>query len=350
MDLIAFEGFSDRKTSALYECMWGGDAFDLPVERTPVRWRGKEIRSKNSYTLAGSAERRADTCDVLVKEFAIPDPALFREKFKQSCGGSGGEGSRIATLHSSALCALLFFYPVSKEHPCTLTIEGKGYTFTESCFEYQNPVLKGGRPSNIDVVLIGRQNGAKGQTVLFLESKFAEYYLSSGKTSGKISMEYRADPYGERIYEDKCLGKMGLAIEPRGSEFFALRAQENCYPAGLKQMISHYIGVRNRCDELEKAGNRDPKDKVAAAIASGAKVLLGEILFPIPLAEAEDCRDAYQEKYEILADILNKQLQEDKMDGKITVIRHLLSYAQLQKGAAGKSKINQFYFASGKGQ
>lgn len=64
---------------------------------------------------------------------------------------------RIARLHSSSLCALLFFYNVSKKNPYSMEIEGENYAFTYSRFEYQNTVIEGRNPSNMDVVLVGTE-------------------------------------------------------------------------------------------------------------------------------------------------------------------------------------------------
>ena len=85
-----------------------------------------------------------------------------------ACGGSGQEERRITTLHSSSLCALLFFYNVTDNHP--LTIKGVG-TFKESVFEFRSPVRDEEHPSCMDVVLIGEDEEHK-PLVLFLESKF----------------------------------------------------------------------------------------------------------------------------------------------------------------------------------
>ena len=71
------------------------------------------------------------------------------------------------------------------------------------------------------------------------------------------------------------LAKMGLNMTTcDGNEIFILRSEETCYLEGIKQMISHYIGIRNL---FVTADQRE--DTVAYAVSAGAKVLLGEILF-----------------------------------------------------------------------
>ena len=123
MNKIDF-GTMSRGKRALYECMWGSKDFDLPVEKTVF----KGSPSNNSYTFADTSAANADICrNRLAELFGIKHHGLFKEKFSQSCGGDGQEWKRIATLHSSALCALLFFYHVSEENPYMMEIAGKKY-------------------------------------------------------------------------------------------------------------------------------------------------------------------------------------------------------------------------------
>lgn len=342
MDKIDF-GTMSKEKRALYECMWGSEDFDFPVEKTI----SNGSPSNNSYAFAGASATNADLCGRLAELFGIRRRDLFREKFAQSCGGDGQEGKRIAALHSSALCALLFFYNVSEENPYRMEIEEKEYTFTYSRFEYQNTVIERGGRSNVDVVLVGTDSSGK-PAVLFLESKFSEYYESPGKRS--ISVEYLKNNYGQAIYKGNCLAQMGLRIiEQAGDANFTLCSDETCYIEGIRQMISHYIGVRNLCDSPD---GRD--DAVARAVSAGAGVLLGEILFTkgigqLPLRNGEECFASYRKKYIILADALNEQLEKDGISDKITVLRDLLSYSQFQdKAYIQEPRIKRFYFELGR--
>lgn len=341
MGKIDFGAMSKGKR-ALYECMWGSEGFDFPVEKTMY----KGSPSSNSYTFANIPTANADLCGSLAELFGIRRRDLFRKKFDQSCGGDGQERKRIATLHSSALCALLFFYNVSEENPYRMEIAGEEYIFTYSCFEYQNPVIKDRNPSNVDVVLAGTDNSGK-PAVLFLESKFSEYYESLGKRS--ISVEYLNNSLGRAIYRGDCLAQMGLRImEQAGDANFTLCSDEACYIEGIKQMISHYIGVRNLCGQPD--GRDDP---VAREISAGARVLLGEILFTkgigqLPIGNGGECFASYREKYLILAGALNEQLEKDGLSGKFTVLHDLLSYSQFQdKAYIQEPQIRRFYFELG---
>lgn len=360
MSQTVFETIPDSKKRALYTRMWGSEGFSgaFPTVKTWYRGAGSE----NSYTFSGIYDKnhavKKKTCrERLADLFGIDiqHRELFREKFRQSCSGSGQESRRIATLHSSSLCALLFFYRLSpeKSHEMEMEIEGKAYVFNDSRFEYQNTVIEGGNPSNIDVVLIGWEKADKTrQVVLFLESKFAEYYLyTGGKLEvAKAYLNGEQCPYGKAVYEN-LPPKLGIRTETQeGSDTFLLRSDTSCYLGGIKQMISHYIGVRNLCDAPER---KDSKDEVAKAILGGAKVLLGEILFTdgigrFPIGKGEECLASYREKYGVLADLLNEQLRNDGGSGTFTVLRELLSYTQFKDSACvSEPKIKKFYFESG---
>ena len=343
MGKIDFGAMGKRKR-ILYECMWGSEDFDFPVEKTI--FNGSP--SNNSYTFEGASAAKVDLCGRLAELFGIRSRDLFREKFSQSCGGDGQERKRIAVLHSSALCALLFFYNVSEKNPYRMEIEGETYTFTFSRFEYQNTVIKDRKPSNVDVVLVGTDSAGK-TAVLFLESKFSEYYEGTGKRL-EVAAAYLDDRYGNVLYRKSSLEKMGLdRITREGDETFTLCSKETCYLEGLKQMISHYIGIRNLC---EKPDGRE--DAVAREIAAGAKALLGEILFTkgigqLPVRNGGECLASYRKQYMALAAALNEQLEKDGMSGRFTVLHDILSYSQFQdKTYIQEPKIKRFYFELGR--
>lgn len=346
MNKIDFEAMSNSKKRNIYERMWDSEAFDFPVEKT--RFRGSV--SNNSYTFANASATDETICgNRLAELFGIKCPVLFKEKFAQSCGGSGQELKRIARLHSSSLCALLFFYNVSEENPYRMELEGEEYVFTYSRFEYQNTVIKDRNPSNMDVVLVGTGKRSGKPAVLFLESKFSEYYERLNRRL-KIAAAYLDNHYGSVLYEEASLAEMGLRRTARDqNEVFTLCSENACYLEGIKQMISHYTGVRNFCNSLKR---RD--DVIAQAVSAGAKALLGEILFTkgigqLHIGNGEACFASYQKKYMILADILNKQLRKDGFNDRLTVLRDILSYSQFRdKAYIQEPQIKRFYFALGK--
>lgn len=341
---IVLEGMNKKKR-LLYSCLWGSKDFDFPVEKTICR--GKV--TPNSYKFTNTSSVDEDICgNRLAEIFGITNVGLFREKFSQSIGGNGQELKRIATIHSSSLCALLFFYNVTENNPYIMEIEGEEYIFTYSCFEYQNTVIEGRNPSNMDVVLIGRNCKSEMPAVMFLESKFSEYYERVGRQL-KIAVEYLDNFYGKELYGREYLSKMNLNIIMKSGEpNFVLCSEEPCYLEGIKQMISHYIGIRNLC--VESASRTG---KVANKISAGAKIFLGEILFTkgignLQIRSGEGCFLSYQKKYSVLSNCLNEQLVRDKMDDKITVLNDIMSYTQFHdKSFIKESEIKKFYFALG---
>lgn len=349
MSNIDFE-MMDEKKRCLYEAMWGSSDFDYPVEKTIYRGAPTD----NSYTFEGAYIKDKDVnqdvqeayCrDRLAEIFDIRDTELFKDKFHMSIGGSGQELKRIATVHSSSLCALLFFYGVSENNPYDMNIDGKDYVFTESYFEYQNTVIEGRNPSNMDVVLVGKEKGTGIKNVFFIESKFSEYYERPGKKLN-IATEYLKDTYGKSIYKSGCLEKMGISlVEKSGESEFSIKTEDSCYLEGIKQMISHFIGVVKLCD------NPTSKDDVIAnAIVAGAKVILGEILFTdrignLPVNKNEKCFASYRTKYQVLSEELNNQLEKIDMNDKVEVLADIISYDIFKDAKCIKeNRVKKFYF------
>lgn len=347
MKMFDFTAMNKKKRD-LYECMWGSAEFDFLVEKTECR--GAE--SSNSYMFSGASTVDKEKCsERLVELFQITDKDLFRQKFSQSISGSGQELKRIATLHSSSLCALLFFYQVTEENPYSMKLDGEEYVFTYSCFEYQNQVIKGRNPSNMDVVLVGRHKNNGTPVVLFLESKFSEYYERTGKQLKDIASAYLDNEYSKSVYRSNCLADMGLHIvEEQGNPNFSLVSDKISYLEGMKQMISHYVGVRNFCNGERVIENNkiEDVDKIEDAVLGEAKILLGEILFELPMEAGKRCLDSYQKNYRILAKELNRQIAHDGKGGQITILSDVLSYSQFRKNACIKEeRIKKFYFESG---
>lgn len=347
MKMFDFESMNKKKRD-LYECMWGSSEFDFPVEKTV--YRGSI--TPNSYTFSETSAEEENVCrDRLADIFKITNNELFKQKFSQSIGGSGQELKRIATAHSSSLCALLFFYNVSEANPYIMEIEGEEYVFTYSRFEYQNKVIEGRNPSNMDVVLVGTHKNTGMPVVFFVESKFSEYYERPGKQL-KVATEYLSNKYSEPIYRSHCLEDMRLhIIEQALDTNFVLMSDDICYLEGIKQMIYHYVGVRNFCDNPVK------DDKVIAnTVSGGARILLGEILFTkgigqLQIGNEKSSFDSYQEKYRILAKAMNNQLCIDGKSNQITVLSDILSYLQFQNSSCIKEEqIKRFYFEMGKNE
>lgn len=230
-------------------------------------------------------------CDNLKDVFGINDP-LFDVKYNMAISGDGQEAKKIKTLHSSSLVSLLTFYSVSESNPMFFEINGREERFTYSAFEVKNEVEHGsGNYSNMDVVLYG------DEMLLYLESKFSEYLTHN-------SIEVKKTDYYDKIYArlSDALQKAHVCLkdDDKGKRILCKAGKQSVYCGGLKQMISHYLGVRT---EIQKGvlGN------------DGRKIALGEILFDFHpfVPKAEDKLEAYEEAYSALKEGLIRCARED---------------------------------------
>ncbi|WP_027407212.1 hypothetical protein [Anaerovibrio sp. RM50] len=356
MDKIEFDKMSG-KNKKLYEALWKESDFSFGdvLEHT---WYKNKF-SSNSYSFSQAS--------LLIDIFEIKGKYLFRKKYSMAISGSGGEDNKINTLHSSSLCALLHFYNVTEKNP--LTIELKTHNnndlprkvkFTKSVFEFKSPVI--GSPSNMDVVLSGVDVDSKENVVLFLESKFSEY-LDAGKSSG-ISKDYLKNKYTEKLY--KGLGELGLKTEDNKKnpdskfDMVVKEGEKLFYIEGIKQMISHYCGIRNIIDgnyydkEADEFRQTEIQDVVEGKIKNGAVVILGEIIFDFTdaLKRRDEEKDAekyealksrYAEKYKVLAEkMFNERCEQ------IHVLDKLLTYNEIFKNEKTSynlpPRIKAFYY------
>lgn len=263
---------------------------DATLIRTP--WRG-EPSDRSLSIKCGNVKDSAD----LIHLFGL-NRKSFPTKFDEATDGDGQEARRIRTLHSSSLISLLCFYDVSALKPLRLTVDGRTVSFTTPCFEVKNPVGidESGQThnSNIDVVLLGADLESGKPVVLFLESKFSEY-LTWGKYS-KISTRVYEKIYS-LLSESGCLEQMGLKIDDNAEEegysvLSSIKGRTRHYAGGIKQMVSHFLGVQNVANDY-----RD----------SGYDVYLGEILYSFPdsIDNNHDKFEDYCQLYGTLAKGLN---------------------------------------------
>ena len=259
------------------------------------------------------------------------NPKVFADKYQQAISGDGQEARRIRTLHSSSLLCLLCFYGISEERPLSLNIEGRQITFTSSQFEVKNPVgtdeTEREHQSNMDVVLRGKDAQTGKKVILFLESKFSEY-LSWGKYSG-ISNHVYQKTYAQ-LFNCGVLERMGLKYEecpdkPGYSDLASIKGKTMHYAAGIKQMVSHFLGVKNTSE------GKQYKDY---------DIYLGEILFKFPdsIEDAQRKFNDYDGLYMTLAEGLN-QLSEDKFK----VIDQCLTYQDVFKDNELEESVRSFY-------
>ncbi|MBR4598885.1 MAG: hypothetical protein IKO39_02415, partial [Treponema sp.] len=285
----------------------------------------KDIRKKDVSKIS----------DLFVNLFSLTNKDIFFEKLNEVCSGSGDEARKITTIHSSSLCALLFFYNVTKEHPIKLSINGKIVSFEEVYFEFQNNCIDGRKPSNIDVVLIS----SDGETLLFLESKFSEYVISYSKTL-KIASDYRnleLCPIGEKLYTPKnvkkIFGEKSIILENDRTSF-KIKTSVNMYIEGIKQMISHYIGA-------VRFSKKEYKDKRSEKF-NPKNIYLGTILF--------DNFNATEKfvSYETLYSKFSNTMNEIFGNSSVTLLDKPLKYSEYVSVNSDKidTKVREFYFGN----
>ncbi len=351
----------------IYKCMW--DDFDfadgyVPIESTGTEGSNGSNGPVKSYRFTGDADKE----NLLKKVFGISQPTLFHEKFIQATNGSGQEISRITTLHSSALCPLLFFYNVSGKNPLKLILETNAkqrpVVFTDSVFEFKSPVYN--NPSNMDVVLTGRDMVSGEEVVFFLESKFSEYITDASLKSGEISDKYLKGPYSKPFYDKAILEELNLAIRKNANtdtDKFLLESSGNegkFYITGIKQLISHYVGIqhllkrkfyhesKNDVDadnsEIMKINGRK-QEKLKEKIETGSVVILGEILFDYRIDSIKNrqgisFKQLYCEKYKILA----AEMATVNNNPKFEIVKGLLGYSLFKSNMYNLDKeVRRFY-------
>lgn len=323
----------------IYSSFFATNDFVQDLERQgrlyPSVWRGRD--SSNSLNLKPKNADKSRISNILIDVFNIENTAQFREKYNQAVSGDGLEWKRITTLHSSSLLALLCFYSVSESHKLTI---GK-YEFTESFFEVKTRVYRKSK-SNMDVVLRGIDKDSGQKVALFLECKFSEY-LNCGKIDG-ISRDAYLDSYQRlglfdpnnaipHVEFNDCLDC--IAILPRNEK------QNPIYCAGIKQMLSHYIGVSHYAS---KRGEALVEGHPAFVANNEEKVLLGELIFDFQnneVAQSGAKLRNYRATYKGLAARLNTE-------NKIMLLDEILTYQEVfgQKCSGGfllEDNVMQFY-------
>lgn len=296
-----------------------------------------EIKNKSKEDYAGTCELISDR---IMKEFNIKED-IFGRKLEMSCSGSGEEIQKITALHSSSLCALLFFYDVEK-NPLTLHIDGKPIKFSKSFFEWKNPVF--GSDSNIDVALYSEESNA----LLFLESKFSEFLHVKAKLD--IPYKYAEDSIAREVYEELCnLGDYKTTFEKftvrknrnYTNVFYLECSKDKHYIDGIKQMISHYLGVIHFLDGQSSEKDRYEKE---ISINGMTKYYLGEIVFDTKIPELEDYCNDYITEYNKLESILKEDLSKRGINN-FRVLPNVLLYSDLEKYILNcNEKIHNYYF------
>lgn len=324
--------FEELKTpkKEIYESLWKNCDLDFEVAKKGVTDPSYEIAFSNKTLIDFVGDKIALSFDI------NKNKDTFAKKFQMTCSGSGGELKKITTLHSSSLCALLFFFNVDNKKLVIPSLSE--YEFTESYFEFKNKVI--GYPSNIDVVLLGKNINTGKNVIFFLESKFSEYITGTKKKK-----------VGKSYFKSGCpsLPIYNCIEEDKSFDFKKENGFNNSekYNEGIKQMISHYYGIRNF---MEKP--TDNEDIYKNIREYGAEeIILGEILFDnfAKNSDLEKKLNNYKDDYSKLAKIINDQYDIDKTKPeniKFKVLTESLVYSDLQEYISDFPKIKKFYFGN----
>lgn len=179
------------------------------------------FRDKDKASLGFKIDITKSVFEFLCEKFEITGPSRDRLeiKLREAVTGDGNEINKINALASSSLCALLCFFNISKDN----ALEYDGITYNDVYFEVRNKVVRS--PSNMDVVLVGEDKEHRS-AILFIECKYSEF-LDSGKY--ELGKTYREDPCASLF---------------KAAEY----DQATVFQYGLKQLITHYLGIRNFID------------------------------------------------------------------------------------------------------
>ncbi|MBP5562070.1 MAG: hypothetical protein J6X70_09810 [Muribaculaceae bacterium] len=332
---------TEMSNNPIYGEFFSNSNLETTVEMT--KWCGKY--SKNSFCFINPKvkykEREGVVLNKLREVFDIKSDS-FKKKFEMAISGDGQEVKRISTLHSSSLAALLLLYSVSESKQLECFLNEKKYTFTDSFFEVKTNV-KDSHFSNMDVVLVGKNSEGR-DVIFFLESKFSEYFNTG--MCDNISLDAYEKEYEELgLREDNAIqGLYFKRIGKDNKECLQIKSNTPLYCDGIKQMISHYIGVSNFIEQGKNAldPNQEEKpffDKLDELRNKGAEILLGEVLFDFgnKVSKGKTKLKNYFDIYKALATILNAHTS------KLCVLPEVLTYQKLLEGFELDKKVKDFY-------
>lgn len=285
-----------------------------------------------------------------IKLFSLnPNDVVYRIATE----GIGNEKDKVNSVLSSALLSLLVFNPLfgypnekgSKSISIRLPGEEKLREFDNCFFEVRNTVI--GFPSCVDVVLTSKEGGHT--TLLFLESKFIEY-LEDLKEIKEYGKSYNSLYLKDGIKNALDCGSLNIESS-LGSEKMKLSSKQKRYIEGIKQTISHLIGIV-KGPSCSKKGFYP--DKYAESYkrfyhSEDAEFIYGTILYQTPTKGYSDYRDLYRK---IIGDngtqIVSAINEWNKSSNKtIKVLPDVLTYQQvfglLENKGFLPSVVNKFY-------
>lgn len=287
--------------------------------------------------------------------FEIGENTNFDKAFNIVAFGQGNEIVKMNSLQSSSLLSLLFFYPLFENSKNKLFIDNVVYN--RCFFEIKNNVVK--FPSCVDVVLCSEEN----KKLLFIESKFTEYIkLTNRETYG--STYY---PLYKELKENGLLPKVFNILSEKESssekDSFIIQSDEKIYIEGIKQSISHIIGLI-RGPYLPKKDKEDEykyQQTYKKFYEDAEEVIYATILYNPKGHEEEKDFNNYVELYnnsiinnrdDIITHIKGWDFLKNKMEAsgnkKITINNKILTYQGLSDSNKEymellPQKIRKFY-------
>lgn len=294
------------------------------------------------------ADRFADLFGIVDNE----DKVKFRETFLIATEGQGGEINKINSIVSSALLPLLVFFRLfgeaNNKYTITINREELGNVVFDKCFfEVRNRVIK--LPSCVDVALYSSSE----KILLFLESKFTEIFsIDNEKAYGKGYI----DLYDNKLLQDAI--SSNIKVESTADNL-VLKSDKKCYIEGIKQTISHLIGLVRGPKTYDKYPEGYP-EKYAAKYLNTFKessLYYGTLLFNTDslIEDTSACGD-YSSLYsdtigahgpDIINAIKEWDGNEDNKKREIIVLKEPLTYQGLFSNAHNQAllieKVRTFY-------
>ena len=151
-------------------------------------------------------------------------------------------------------------------------------------------------------------------------------------------------------FPKRCKSKSRLVIY-RNKSFYKEKGvcDSEKYNEGLKQMISHYYGIRRFMNHEFVNDNENVYKNIREYGAD--EIILGEILFDNFAKDnkLEEKLKNYKKDYSKLTKIINKEYKKDEKKPeniKFKVLPKALSYSELEEYISDFPKIKKFYFGN----
>lgn len=227
------------------------------------------------------------------------------------------------SIYSSSMLAYNFFHWISPEHPLTLN----GTTYDKVYFEVKFPVMakttKGrpiNHPSNMDVVLISDDC----LTMFCFECKYTEHKHN------------QAAEFSDAYFRHACYYQGNPYIPSFIQLALRYNEQKNGYFDGIKQNVSHLIGITNVTHDTDalawfKSNNPFIEPEVMEKIGAHTEFVFSNLLYCLP-EEIDDLfgdLQAEEKTYPyLLAELLFNHLQKE-LDEPLLLSRFIISYPEL---------------------